>query len=206
MFIDVVDLGVGNVKSIKNLLSTLKLQTRSVSSPGELSSATLILPGVGSAGPYMEKMRESGLAEAVTAHALAGKNLIGICLGFQLLFDHSEEDGGVDGLGLIDGTVVRLGSNGDTRTHNGWRPMRFRRELLAEAGFSAYHGQTRKRVINGRVFYNHEYGVKCQEDDVSLMDIEGGCSAMAAKGNIVGMQFHPEKSQRTGLELMAMLL
>jgi glutamine amidotransferase len=210
MKVDILDLGSGNVASIRNVLSLLNIRGKLVSRPGEISAETLIIPGVGSAGPYMKKMRDSGLDNAVKEHAMRGKNLIGICLGFQLLHDFSDEDGGVGGLGLISGHVARLRHNGAECSHNGWEPFRFEKRTLAMYSFQPALRLTRKTLIDGRVFYNHEYGVIGSDSEAVHIPIANcslsGYSAMVIKKNIAGMQFHPEKSQQTGLALLSMLL
>jgi glutamine amidotransferase len=208
--IDIVDIGSGNVRSIKNSLSSLNLPSKSVSKPEDFSSDILILPGVGSAGLYMQKIRASGLDEAIIEHALSGKRLIGICLGYQLMSDYSEEDGGVEGLGLIKGRTEKLRHEGNSLTHNGWQEFLFRKKMLADSAYLTIHNLSRKQKIEGRVFFNHEYGVICNDENVATIsikdDILSPYAAMVVKKNIIGMQFHPEKSQITGLDLMAMLL
>lgn len=209
MHIDIVDLGSGNVRSIENIVTLLNLPAKSVSKPSEISSSTLILPGVGSAGPYMEKIKTAGFDIALKEHAESGKNLIGICLGYQLMTDYSEEDGGVEGLGLIKGHAERLINDNNTCSHNGWESFTFRKKLLSNANHIVDNNLTRKQNVNGRVFYNHEYGVICEDDTAINLDISDTLkkyTAMTLKKNIIGMQFHPEKSQNTGLDLLAMLL
>lgn len=209
MHIDIIDLGSGNVRSIKNILTLLNLSARSVSKPSEINSNTVILPGVGSAGPYMDKIKAAGFDLAIKEYAESGKNLIGICLGFQLMTNYSEEDGGVEGLGLIKGHTERLTIDKNTLSHNGWEPFSFRRKLLLNANHSTVNNLTRRQNIDGRVFYNHEYGVICEDNtiiNINISDIFKKYTAISVKKNIIGMQFHPEKSQKIGLDLMAMLL
>ena len=202
MEVDILDVGVGNTRSIDHVLKRLGLSSNFVHQPSDLSSETLIIPGVGSAYHFMAKIRKADLKECLIERAGSGKRIIGICLGFQMLGQYSEEDGGVEGLGILSGYAERLSSNG---SHNGWEPYRFDRSNLSHTTSSSL---TRKRVLTGRVFYNHEFGFinkdSCYEQKIP------GClhkySSLLIKDNIIGIQFHPEKSQTTGLNLFSMLL
>ena len=202
MRVDILDVGVGNTRSIDHVLKRLGLSSNFVRQPSDLSSETLIIPGVGSAQHFIEKIRKADLKECLIDRAASGKRIIGICLGFQMLGQYSEEDGGVEGLGILSGYAERLSSNG---SHNGWEPYRFDRSNLSNKTSSSL---TRNRVLTGRVFYNHEFGFvnkdSCYEQKIP------GClqmySSLLIKDNIIGIQFHPEKSQITGLNLFSMLL
>ncbi len=209
--IDIVDIGSGNVQSLKNILALLKVNSRSVSKPNQFQSNTIILPGVGSAGHYMNKLRNSGLDNSLLEHAREGRRIIGICLGFQLLTKYSEEDGGVDCLGLISGITRKLNVDRSISfSHTGWEPFSTSLNFFKDVGVKPELNLTKKRTLNGRVFYNHEYGVVAGDDFYAIKNIENPkfleYSSMIVTGNIIGMQFHPEKSQSTGLQLLAMIL
>ena len=202
MTIDILDIGVGNSRSVDYALRRLGLPSNLVQKTSDLSSETLIIPGVGSAKYFMEKVNESDFRQCLIDYAASGKRIIGICLGFQLLGQHSDEDGGVEGLGILSGFTEKIGADG---SHNGWEPFRFDKTNLKKRGHRAI---TRKRVLNGRVFYNHEYGYVNRDDcyDQKIPGHLGAYSSILIKDNVIGIQFHPEKSQSTGLDLFSMIL
>ena len=206
MQVDIIDLGMGNVRSVCNLLKRLNTHGRPVCRPSDLQSATVIIPGVGCAGSYFSKLHQVGFDTAIREYADAGKKVIGICLGFQILTHSSEESGGIEGLGLLDAHTCRLK---DSVTHNGWEEFHFDRRVVSGHNACRSPRLTRKYRVSGRVYYNHEYGVVSQDTDAYNIPISHGLedySAMMIKHNIVGIQFHPEKSQTTGLELVRQVL
>lgn len=206
MSIDIIDLGSGNVRSIKNWIEKAHVNVRLVSKVSELQSEVLILPGVGAVGSYMGRLRETEFDKAIVKHVDNGGRLIGICLGFQIMSLFSEEDGGVDCLGLINAEVTRLS---DERSHNEWESLLLRKDSMNAQIFNAAHNLSRKAVLNGRVFYNHEYGVVNKDSEAFTIPISpefGHYAGLFVKNKIIGIQFHPEKSQLTGLELLSMIL
>ncbi len=206
MSVNVLDLGYGNLPSVVNALRRLNVRPRVVREATKLDAGLLILPGVGSAGTYMDHMLRRGFVEAIKDHVGAGHALLGICLGFQLLGRGSEEDGGVEGLGLIDADTVHLGGHG---VHNGWEPLHLDTRAMAGETLRPKLGLSRQKILNGRVFYNHEFGVRCSGDaafTVSIGPALDEYSAMVVQGPVVGVQFHPEKSQSTGLSLLRMMV
>jgi glutamine amidotransferase len=206
MAIDIIDVGSGNIKSVENLVSYLNIKLQVVRKPSEINSNLIILPGVGSVGPYMERMKKLKFDQAVLEHIAAGRRLLGICLGFQIMGESSEEDGGVECLGLIKGVVEKMETN---NSHNGWENFKIITTDLSEQLFQSEQKLTRKRTINGRVFYNHEYGFISKDNSVYDKKISkqySKYSAMIVKDKIIGIQFHPEKSQQTGLQLISMIL
>lgn len=206
MVIDVIDVGTGNVVSIKNWIERCDITANIITSTSELRSDMVILPGVGSAGPFMKRLRDSNFDSALKDHVSSGMRMMGICLGFQVMMNHSEEDGTVQGLGLLDGHVERLRGG---VSHNGWEPFQLKRSDLQEKSIRSHHNLTRKQVLNGRVFYNHEYGVVSREDSAFSLSVSSALadySGLVIKGNIIGLQFHPEKSQRTGTDLLNLLM
>jgi len=209
--IDIIDVGCGNIQSLTNILTLLQVPSRAVNSPNQVKSNTIILPGVGSAGPYMDKLKESSLDQAIKKHHSEGKRIIGICLGFQLLTISSEEDGGTECLGLVDAQTEKIGSNQLRNcSHTGWEHFQIDTEYFNAAECQAQLGLTRKRKLKGRVFYNHEYGVCSTSEDAAHLEIPNkmyaGYSSMVVQKNLIGIQFHPEKSQVTGLNLFEMML
>lgn len=210
--IAVVNAGSGNIGSIIHIIRLLGYPVSVARKPIDLLDAdTIILPGVGSAGSYMRRLEERGLRSSIVDAHRSGARLVGICLGFQVLFNGSEEDGGVECLGLLNGVVTDLKRH-TGRAHTGWAPFEFERTYMSRSGYSAIHASTRARIARGRVYYNHEYGH-------FLPPIDGGSYAVAINDssfnqfasmiigrNVIGMQFHPEKSQKTGLSVLSMVL
>ena len=206
MKVDILDVGSGNIQSIKNWIERTHVTSQVVSSPSEIRSELLILPGVGSASSYMHRLRSGQYDEAIYEHLAKGRRLMGICLGFQLMTNYSEEDGYVKGLGLIDAHVERL--KGEI-SNNGWEPLQLHRDHMNGQSFHPQQNLTKKRVLKGRVFYNHEYGVVNNEKrifSVSVSDSLARYSGLLVKDKIIGIQFHPEKSQLSGLDLISMIL
>ena len=206
MKIDILDIGSGNIRSIKNWIEKENISTRIVSKANEINSDLLILPGVGSAGSYMERLKAGQYDQAVIEHVEKGGRLLGICLGFQIMGNYSEEDGHIEGLGLIDVHTERLADN---VSHNGWEPIYLRQNEMNSQSFNSQYKLTKKRILNGRVFYNHEYGVINNEPTAFSIPVSGTLSqysGLLVKDNIIGIQFHPEKSQLSGSELISMIL
>ncbi len=205
MKIDLIDIGFGNIRSLKNWLESCNIQSQSVSSIANLKSEIIILPGVGSAGPYMTKLIELGFDKAIKDHVKNNGRLIGICLGFHILFNNSEEDNGTKCLGLLDGEVIKIN---EVESHNGWKNFYFRKEMV-EKKLIGSQNLTTRRIVDGRVFYNHEYGVINKEKntlDLKIPDTLKKYSSFIVKNRIIGIQFHPEKSQLTGKELLEVLV
>lgn len=205
MFIDIIDIGSGNIKSIQNWIERLNIVTRVVKDVSELKSNFIILPGVGSAGSYMQRLKHSGFDTAIIKHVNNNGKLMGICLGFQILGKFSEEDDGVKGLGILDCYTERIQNS----SHNGWEKFDFEKTNLLNQSSYGKMKITRKQKIEGRVFYNHEYGVVSNEQGAYNLYIPNDntkYNSMIVKHNIIGIQFHPEKSQQTGLDIMSMVL
>jgi glutamine amidotransferase len=206
MKVDILDIGSGNISSIKNWIEKANVSTRIVKKPQDIESEILILPGVGSVGSYMARIIDGNYDVAIREHLTNGGRLIGICLGFQIMTKYSEEDGGVNCLGLIDGHVERVDPD---ISHNGWEPLQFRINEMNKQSFHNQHKLTKKRVLNGRVFYNHEYGVVNKEHKSFSTPASSEFpqyDGLFVKDKIIGIQFHPEKSQITGLDLIRMIL
>ena len=197
--IAVIDYGVGNLFSLCRSLEAIGQEAVVTGDPAVLAQADkLILPGVGAFADAAEKLRASGLDAFVCAQAAAGKPLMGICLGMQLLFDESEEYGVHRGLGLIPGRVVAMEGRLPTELkipHIGWNALRFpdgpRHPLLAsvEEGDCVY-------------FVHSFYAADCDPAVIATAEYGRELTAAVARGNVMGCQFHPEKSGPVGLGIL----
>ena len=197
--ITIVDYGLGNLASISNMLKRVGATSRLASTPEEIAAATsIILPGVGAFDHGMQNLRERGLVEPLTSKAIEERvPVLGLCLGMQLLVSASEE-GKEKGLGWIGGHCVRFKrteSAPDIRIpHMGWNRVARTREhpLLAELGPDA------------RFYFVHAYHlVDVDEIDQVGQTIHGvRFPSIVARDNLMGVQFHPEKSHRFGMALM----
>ena len=202
---------MGNVRSIINVIGRLGLASNLVSDPNNLSSDTVILPGVGSAQPFMHKIRSRSFDIAINDHVKRGNKIIGICLGFQVMTEFSEEDAGTECLGLIKTQTASLSKYNKFVNHNQWEQFSLRKEDLSLHENHTPRLNCKKRVINGRVFYNHEYGVIIpRSDNIHYKTINTDSlrafASMYCNKNIIGIQFHPEKSQTTGIDLLSFVL
>jgi len=195
----IVDYGMGNLASVEAALRFLGCNPVIAGDPNILAGAdAYVLPGVGSFGQAADNLRERGIAGVLTKQVrTGGKPFFGICLGMQLVAGSSEEGGRHDGLGWIDGQVVRLSADRKVRVpHVGWSPIAW----TDEPYFA--------RIEPGSSFYfDHSYHLECPDRWVAATcDYDGPIVAAIRDGNIFASQFHPEKSQRNGLKLMRAFL
>tara|TARA_B100000787_G_C16092373_1_gene249552 strand:- start:163 stop:780 length:618 start_codon:yes stop_codon:yes gene_type:complete len=204
MKVDIIDIGVGNISSVQNWLEKSNISSKRVTFPENLSSNLMILPGVGSAKLYDKNLREKKFDIAIKKHLDNGGRLIGICLGYQILFDFLEEDGGVKGLGILKGRVERIRT---LKSHTGWDFFLFKNNKLSKLWNSNKFSKSKKKIIKGRVFYNHNYGVIASDKNMINAEISNleDYTSYTITDQIVGFQFHPEKSQITGQTLIEMI-
>lgn len=193
MSLVIIDYDASNLHSVRKALQALGYQPTVTNDPAEVAAADgLVLPGVGAAGDAMRHLRELGLIPVLQDFAASGKPFFGVCVGMQLMFETSEEDGGVECLGLLRGHVRRL-PPGPKVPHMGWNAVQLRR---AHPAFAA--------IPDGSYFYFvHSYYVEPDDPSVVLGETEHGIpfAASIAAGNLLGVQFHPEKSGQLGLRL-----
>jgi glutamine amidotransferase len=185
-----VDMGISNLGSVLEAFRRIGAPVRVTRDPAEVGRArALVLPGVGAFRDGMAALREAGLVEPIRAHAAEGKPLVGICLGMQLLADAGEEHGETEGLGLVPGRQVRLApADPELRVPNmGWNDVTWR-----DGSADSY-------------YFAHSYRLELADPADADGTIEYGGPVVAAvrRGNVRGMQFHPEKSQDAGLEALA---
>jgi imidazole glycerol-phosphate synthase subunit HisH len=201
--IGIVDYGMGNLFSVSKALERLGAEYMITSDKQALMAAdALLLPGVGAFRDAMLRLNEDGLTETIKEFAKTGRPLLGICLGMQLLFEDSDENGFTEGLKLLPGSVRRfLGKTAEGESykvpHMGWNKLQFIKE---------------SPLLNGLdedfVYFVHSYFVNAKESDVLLAkaSYHEEVSAVVGRGNIFGMQFHPEKSSKLGMALLTKFL
>ena len=194
--IAIVDYGVGNLFSLKSSLSAIGQEAVITSDAAILAAADgIILPGVGAFEDAAAKLRDAGLDRTLISLAAAGKPLMGICLGMQMLFEKSYEYGEHRGLGLIAGSVDYIGKAvpaGLKIPHIGWNALHFEQKHP----LFKYIGE------GDCVYFVHSYaGVDCP-DVIATTEYGVKLTAAVAKGNVMGCQFHPEKSGKVGLAIL----
>ena len=198
MKVALIDYGAGNLRSVANALRELGVQPVIAASPDALTDAThLVLPGVGSFGDCMAQLESRGLLTAIREWVAAGKPYLGICLGYQILFDSSEETPGVAGLGIVPGTVRRFKQTPGLKIpHMGWNSVIPRKPETGNwAGLGA----------EPYFYYVHSYFPVPDNDAVIAAETSYGDDTFAAAielPNLLACQFHPEKSQDAGLRLI----
>ncbi len=196
--IGIVDYRMGNLRSVEKALHRLGADVKIVrDGPGVLEADKLILPGVGAFGDAMAHLREQRLVEPIIDFIASGRPFLGICLGLQLLFDASDEDGPHEGLGVIAGRVQRFEPTGPEIKvpHMGWNALRFeqrRNPLFAGLVEPSY------------VYFVHSYHAAPADAAVvaARADYAGPFCAAVRQANVFATQFHPEKSQRVGLSIL----
>ena len=193
----IIDYGVGNLFSLKSSLKEIGAEAVVTSDEKVIAEADrIILPGVGAFEDAARKLRESGMAEVVKREAAAGKPMMGICLGMQLMFDVGYEYGVHEGLGLIKGSVRPIADvipAGYKIPHIGWNLLKFRKEspLFKYIKEDDY------------VYFVHSYyAAECDESVIAVTEYGAELTAAVANGNVYGCQFHPEKSGEVGMKIL----
>lgn len=194
--IAIIDYGMGNLRSVQKALEFIGSGAVVTCDPDQVARADkVILPGVGAFADAIAELRRTGLAEAFTEAVVRGKPCLGVCLGLQLLFDTSEEDGEHTGLGLIPGRVVRfVKAPGLPIPHMGWNSLDIRRPAPLLAGVTPN---------NAFVYFVHSYHAVPErpEDVAATADYPDPFAAVVWRENLMATQFHPEKSQSVGLRM-----
>lgn len=195
----VVDYGMGNIRSVSKAVEFLGKRVKVSDRPEDILSAEkIILPGVGNFGQAVEELEKRGVRDILIKKINEGIPFLGICLGLHLLFEQSQESKGRYGLGIFKGSVKRFPS-GVIIPHMGWNQVRFidSDSILA-----------RNIGLNEYFYFAHSYYVFPEDDSIVFATtFYGGdfCSAVF-KDNVVGVQFHPEKSQKTGIQFLSNFL
>lgn len=188
----VIDYGGGNLGSLVAALTRRGARFAIGDDAGTLEQArAAVLPGDGAFGATMRGLRERGLDQAILRHVAAGKPFLGICVGMQILFEESDEFGASSGLGILQGRVSRFES-APRVPHMGWNDL----EVIAAHPFLA------GLEDRAYAYFLHSYRAPVGPDTIAACTHGERFSAIVARGNVMGTQFHPEKSQRTGARLL----
>lgn len=194
--IHIVDYGMGNLRSVQKAFESLGVEACVCTSAQELKRAErMVLPGVGAFRDAIYELQRQDMTGPVNDHIAAGRPFLGICLGMQLLFDVSYEDGEWPGLGIIPGKVVRFVDRPDLKIpHMGWNTLQFQQPSPLFDGIAD----------GSHVYFVHSYHVVPRDESVVAARTEHGQSFVSViqRGNLYATQFHPEKSQSVGLRLL----
>lgn len=197
--IKIIDYGMGNLRSVQKSLEGVGYKAEITSDPDKVKKASgVILPGVGAFADAIDNLKSGGMADAVKHIVKEGKPLLGICLGMQLLMTVSEENGLYDGLGVIEGQVLKIPSQQTRSTlkvpHMGWNAVTINTEHRLISGIED----------NSYFYFVHSYYVKPDNEKYIVTNTNYGidyCSVIA-KDNVMGIQFHPEKSSSLGQKIL----
>lgn len=192
--IAIIDYGMGNLRSVQKAFEKVGAQALITHTPADIAKADkVVLPGVGAMAPAMARLNELGLTDVIRKVTREGKPFLGICLGLQLLFERSSEGGFVQGLGVLKGGVERF-TLGKV-PHMGWNQLQ-----VQPAGAKLLAG-----INSGdNVYFCHSYYVKPADSGIAAATTDYGITytTAVASGNVWGVQFHPEKSQSVGLQIL----
>lgn len=195
--IAIIDYGVGNLFSLRSSLNKIGADTVVTADPAVIAQADkLILPGVGAFADAAKKLKDSGLDKVIKAEAAAGKPIMGICLGMQMLFEKSYEYGEHEGLGLLKGSVIPMEGSIPANLkipHIGWNALKFEKD-----------SKLFKYIKEGDcVYFVHSfYASGCEDSLIATAEYGRDLTAAVAKDNVMGCQFHPEKSGDVGLNIL----
>ncbi len=197
MNVAIIDYGIGNLRSVEKAFTSQGIEAVVTRDEKTLRAADkLVLLGVGAFGYAMESLRKLGFDELVIEAAGAGKPLIGLCVGLQMMFDEGHEFGVHKGLGLLPGRVIKF-PDGVRIPHVGWNEVEYRDR---SGDLPIFNG------LPDRSFYYfvHSYYVEATAEDSIIGETEYGIRfpSICGRENVIGVQFHPEKSQATGLRLL----
>lgn len=194
MRVAIIDYGVGNLRSVEKAFTSQGIEAVVSSDRGVLEEAErLVLPGVGAFKACMDGLRERGFDDLVCAAAEAGKPIIGLCVGLQMLFEEGHEFGVHRGLGLLKGRVVRF-PEGARVPHIGWNQVAIRRQ----------HPIFREIADESFFYFVHSFHVETDDESCVLGETEYALRypSICGRERLLGVQFHPEKSQACGLKLL----
>ena len=192
--IAIIDYGMGNLRSVQKALEKVGAEARITQNPNDIQKAQrIILPGVGAMQPAMDKLKSLNLIDTIKTAIASDKPFLGICLGLQLLFEKSSEGGNVQGLGILPGNVERFPKL--KVPHMGWNQLKIQNKNCP--------------LLKGvpemtNVYFCHSYFVQPKNRTIESTSTDYGIpfSSSVATQNIFGVQFHPEKSQAVGLQIL----
>lgn len=194
--IAIIDYGAGNLQSVRKAFDYLGVQTQVTSDPQVLLDAeAAILPGVGAFGDSMQALESVGMVQPIRDFVTSNRPFLGICLGMQLLFEGSEESPGVPGLGILKGTIARIpAEKGLKIPHIGWNSLALRQQGGLFQGLEE----------EPYVYFVHSYYLHASDPSIVSAQTEYGVVIDAAVcwGSLHAVQFHPEKSGKTGLAML----
>ncbi len=192
--IAIIDYGMGNLRSVHKAFEAVGAQAQVTSKVGDILQADkVVLPGVGAMGPAMQKLQELALTGPIRRVIQDGKPFLGICLGLQLLFERSSEGGFAEGLKILKGSVERFTAL--KVPHMGWNQIQ-----AQPCGTKLFEGLS----SGENVYFCHSYFVKPQDNSIAAGITNYGIDFVSAvvRDNVWGVQFHPEKSQKAGLQIL----
>lgn len=197
----IIDYGAGNIKSVENAMKFLGQEAELTADPETiLKAGHIILPGVGAFGDAMARLRESGMDKVIREAAARGIPFLGICLGLQLLFESSEESPGAKGLGILPGKIVRIP---DGISEDG------RKRKIPQIGWNDISYPNPGRLFKGvpehsYVYFVHSYYLQAADPSIVTATTEYGAliHASVEKDNVFACQFHPEKSEKVGMQIL----
>lgn len=198
--VTIIDYGSGNLRSVQKALERVGVEARITADPNVVAeSGRLVLPGVGAFGDAMRALRDRGLVEPILAHVRADRPFLGICMGLQLLFETGTEGGHHEGLGILAGEVTRFELPAGMKIpHMGWNEVSWKSGDAAEpCGREGNH-----------FYFVHSYVARPRDETViaATSDYGGPFCAAVARGRLFATQFHPEKSQAAGMNLLRTLM
>lgn len=193
--IALIDYGIGNLRSVEKAFNAVGAQVELTDDPNIIGEADqIVLPGVGAFGDGMAGLKDRGLVDVIKSTVAKGTPFLGICLGMQLLFETSDELGEHTGLGLLPGSVKRFPELGQKIPQTGWNQISFKRESPLIQGLRE----------GDYAYFNHSHYCQpsSEEDSIAITEYGLPYASIVGRDRLYGVQFHPEKSQSVGLQIL----